>query len=121
MARHYPEAEPEEESPCVKCGACCANYRVSFYWSEVDAHPSGTVPVALTVPVSLYHAAMRGTEGARPRCAALEGDIGKSVRCGIYDVRPSPCRGFVAGDERCDEARIAHGLVPLGMAPAPGE
>lgn len=108
----------DTDSPCIKCGACCANYRVSFYWSEVDAHPNGTVPVALTVPVSLYHSAMLGTEGARPRCVALEGDIGKSVRCGIYDVRPTPCQGFVAGDERCDSARLAHGLVPLGLVPS---
>ena len=37
-------------NPCESCGACCAQFRVSFYWSESDAHPGGRVPASLTVP-----------------------------------------------------------------------
>ncbi len=22
------------ENPCINCGACCAYFRVSFYWAE---------------------------------------------------------------------------------------
>jgi Fe-S-cluster containining protein len=62
---------------------------------------------------------MLGTETTTPRCASLEGRIGASVRCTIYERRPSPCREFkqswVDGhrNERCDAARAAHGLPPL--------
>ena len=24
-------------NPCLDCGACCASFRVSFYWSEAEA------------------------------------------------------------------------------------
>ncbi|THB82127.1 YkgJ family cysteine cluster protein, partial [Pantoea allii] len=24
----------EISNPCVSCGACCAHFRVSFYWAE---------------------------------------------------------------------------------------
>lgn len=62
---------------------------------------------------------MRGTDRKPPRCIALEGDIGRSVRCTIYERRASPCRDFQASwvdgqhNERCDRARAAHGLPPL--------
>ncbi|EEX7666747.1 YkgJ family cysteine cluster protein, partial [Escherichia coli] len=23
-------------NPCMTCGACCAFFRVSFYWAEAD-------------------------------------------------------------------------------------
>lgn len=107
-------------SPCLRCGACCAMFRVSFYWSESDAHPEGVVPHALTVPLGLHHAAMRGTERATPRCVALTGEIGRAVGCGIYAQRPTPCRDFAVADERCNKARRAHGLPPLEAAP-PGD
>jgi Fe-S-cluster containining protein len=76
-------------------------------------------PAELTVPVSGHLVAMRGTEGKFPRCVALEGSIGHSVRCSVYENRASPCRSFQASwadgrhNERCDRARAAHGLPPL--------
>jgi Fe-S-cluster containining protein len=79
-------------NPCTTCGACCAQFRVSFYWSESDAHPGGRVPAAFTVAVTPHRLAMRGTEGRSPRCAALEGEVGEPVRCTIYEQRPTPCR-----------------------------
>ena len=100
---------------CQRCGACCAAFRVSFYWSETDAHPEGAVPASLTVPVSPYHVAMRGTERSPVRCAALDGEVGVQVSCRIYDRRSTTCREFDAGDDRCDEARRRHGLAPLAQ------
>ncbi|MBU4610098.1 YkgJ family cysteine cluster protein [Achromobacter sp. GG226] len=99
--------------PCIRCGACCANFRVSFYWAETDMHPEGIVPAGLTVPLTFHHVAMRGTEQRKPRCEVLVGEIGVSVGCQIYAQRPSPCREFEAGDPRCDQARARHGLPPL--------
>ena len=106
-------------NPCIDCGACCAHFRVSFHWSEAASGQGGATPAELTTKVSPHHAAMRGTCGDSPRCVALDGDIGKEVRCRIYDRRPSPCREFEASwvngvrSERCDKAREAHGLPPL--------
>ncbi|MBI4938245.1 MAG: YkgJ family cysteine cluster protein [Nitrosomonadales bacterium] len=104
--------------PCLNCGACCASFRVSFYWSETDAHPCGTVPQQLTAPVSPFHAAMLGTEHMPLRCIALTGAIGKSAYCSIYPLRPSTCREFDVADPRCAKARQDHGLPLPEMASA---
>jgi Fe-S-cluster containining protein len=44
------------------------------------------------------------------RCIALEGKIGMSVKCSIYNCRPVSCRKFVVGSELCLEARKAKGI-----------
>lgn len=109
-------------NPCITCGACCAYFRASFHWLETTAAPNGLTPAELTVPVTRHLVAMRGSDRSTPRCVALAGDIGHSVRCTIYDRRASPCRDFPYSwadgvhNERCDRARAAHGLPPL---PAP--
>ncbi|ENO4720751.1 YkgJ family cysteine cluster protein, partial [Escherichia coli] len=38
-------------NPCMTCGACCAFFRVSFYWAEAD-DAGGNVPVSLTEQIS---------------------------------------------------------------------
>jgi Fe-S-cluster containining protein len=106
----------DNTNPCLDCGACCASFRVSFYWAEADAHPCGTVPQQLTAPVSLFLAAMKGTVQEPLRCAALEGEIGKSARCSIYPLRSSTCREFDVDDPRCNQARQRHGLPALPPA-----
>lgn len=104
--------------PCLACGACCATYRVSFYWGELQG-AGGTVPDALAEQVAPFLAAMAGTNRAEPRCGALVGDVGGATRCAIYAERPTPCRELVASwehgvaDEKCDRARVRHGLPPL--------
>ncbi len=107
------------EELCLNCGACCANFRVSFHWSEADPEQGGEVPPPLTVPVDPYRVAMRGTEARPVRCVALQGDVGGCVACTIYAQRPTPCRDFAVSwangvrNERCDQARAAWGLPPL--------
>lgn len=98
---------------CLACGACCAAFRVSFYWAESDAHPAGTVPQHLTTPLTPHHVAMRGTEKHPIRCIALAGEVGQSASCGIYPLRSTTCRDFSAGDDHCAAARQKHGLAPL--------
>lgn len=98
--------------PCLRCGACCAAFRVSFYWAE-------PVPDELTVRISPFLAAMDGTDRPTPRCVALAGDVGTAAHCTIYEARPTPCREFAASWEdgtanpRCDAARARHDLPPL--------
>jgi uncharacterized protein len=95
---------------CQTCGACCAYFRVSFYWAETDAHPQGSVPKAMTKSISPYHVAMQGTTIKPPRCVALDGNIGESVGCSIYEKRSSTCREFEMGTDECIKARREHGL-----------
>jgi Fe-S-cluster containining protein len=106
-------------SPCQTCGACCAQFRVSFYWAEGDDTLGGWVPIALTQRVDAQRRAMRGTLSKPVRCVALKGELGQAVSCGIYAKRPSPCREFDAWladgtpDERCQQARARIGLPVL--------
>jgi Fe-S-cluster containining protein len=95
---------------CQRCGACCAHYRVSFYWAEADDAPGGHIPAALTQPLNAHMRCMSGTSSKQPRCVALQGDIGHSVGCGIYEQRPQVCREVMPGDPQCLKARAAHGL-----------
>lgn len=106
---------------CTRCGACCAAFRVDFHVSELASRDGeGDVPDSLTVPLTASLCRMRGTDEGPPRCAALEGEIGRSVRCTIYAHRPSPCRDFSPysalgiGEDGCDRARTKHGLPLLG-------
>jgi Fe-S-cluster containining protein len=69
---------------------------------------------------------MKGTLRGLIRCVALEGEIGKSVRCRVYANRPSTCREFAVSweegkhHELCDRARMAHGLPPLAPPESDG-
>jgi len=95
---------------CQQCGACCAYFRVSFYWSE--AAELG-LPDAAVERIAPLLASMSGTNQPAPRCHSLEGQVGQSVRCRVYSQRPSPCRELQRGDERCNRARARHALAPL--------
>jgi Fe-S-cluster containining protein len=106
-------------NPCMTCGACCAHYRVSFYWAEADESVGGAVPAPLTEKLNDFFSAMKGTNQKNPRCLALQGAVGSCVRCAIYEKRPSACRELSYSwengvhNERCERARIAWGLPPL--------
>ncbi len=113
------------ENPCLQCGACCAKYRVSFYWGEAERARGGAVPPELTEDLTGLIRCMKGTNQKPPRCIALEGRVGTRVRCAIYAHRPGACREFgicrehgvsraSEGElERCSQARAAWGLRPL--------
>jgi len=109
----------ETTNPCLTCGACCAFYRASFYWAEVESSTPGGVPDHLVDKLNDFRVVMKGTMGSAPRCIALMGIIGKSVHCSIYQQRASVCRAFQPSlldgvvNERCDRARMAHGIEPL--------
>ncbi|WP_348946072.1 YkgJ family cysteine cluster protein [Chitinibacter sp. FCG-7] len=98
---------------CMSCGACCASFRVSFYFGESDAVPGGTVPNALVEPVTPFLVAMRGTNQPQPHCTALQGRVGEAASCGIYELRASTCREVDVGDERCNTARARYGLPAI--------
>jgi Fe-S-cluster containining protein len=111
---------------CQHCGACCATFRVSFYWSEADPSAGGNVPADLTDSLYPYRCCMKTDGPASHRCVALDGKIGSEVHCHIYSNRPSPCRDFGFDESgrvvqedinRCNSARERFGLPPLNIHP----
>jgi Fe-S-cluster containining protein len=109
----------QQENPCISCGICCSNFRVSFYHGEIEGMPCGWVPAHLVEKLTESRACMQGTSQKNPRCVALSGTLGAQTACTIYAQRPSPCREFEAWEEdglpneRCQKLRVAHGLARL--------
>lgn len=105
-------------NPCLSCGACCAHFRVSFFWGEAQS-AGGSVPDEYLTAINPTFVAMQGTECQPAHCIALEGEVGAKVSCTIYAQRSTSCRDFQASWQNgehnpdCDAARIAHGLPPL--------
>jgi Fe-S-cluster containining protein len=96
------------QDACLSCGACCAYFRVSFYWAEGIPMPEN-----YTEPVTAVYSCMVGTNQKNPRCIALNGEIGKQVSCGMYESRSSSCKEVQIADEQCNKARQAHNIIPL--------
>ena len=86
-------------NPCISCGACCAHFRVSFYWAESEAKG---LAVELTEQINSFFSCMKGTNQAAPRCDALAGEIGGQVACTVYEQRPEACKEVQSGDEKCN-------------------
>lgn len=96
------------QDACLSCGACCAFFRVSFYWAEGEIMPEGVMDELTPV-----YSCMKGTNQKNPRCIMLSGEIGQQVSCTMYEQRSSTCKEVQAGDAQCNKARSAHGLIPL--------
>lgn len=107
-----------DSNPCLRCGACCAHFRVSFLWGECQS-AGGVVPDDRVVLITPHRVVMLGTESKPVRCTALLGEVGEGVRCTLYEQRSSTCREFesswVNGEHNahCDDARCTYGLPPL--------
>lgn len=100
---------------CLACGACCATFRVSFYWAEAVVFG---LPDDLVEQLTPWYACLAGTNAASPRCRALQGEVGSRVVCSAYGHRPSPCREVLPGDGRCLLARERCGLISGGSTGA---
>jgi len=99
-------------NPCQNCGACCALYRVSFYWAEADIDQGGTVPPELTEPLPPFLTCMRGTNQPHARCAAL-----RSSTCREFGIHAENGQLAISPEdlERCNRARAAWGLPPMRL------
>ena len=100
---------------CLTCGACCASFRVSFYWSESDEAVASGVPPDMTCHVAPLLCAMKGTDRPDPWCIALQGSVGGSVWCSIYDRRPSVCHEVVPSATAHDRSGACHLWVWLKL------
>ena len=92
------------ESPCQSCGACCA---YSETWPRFSTESDAALEL---IPAKLVNARGSGMRCEGDRCAALQGEIGKTTACGIYPVRPEVCRTCMPGDAECAMARRKFGL-----------
>jgi len=114
---------------CTRCGACCAAERGAMPGEPYVAleprdlerlppHPRRNLLVIKTsrfIPVLkeetwAYDLRTKRNKQGLVTCVALKGEVGKSVSCSLYDVRPSVCRGFEPGSKACHEARKCEGL-----------
>ncbi len=128
LAKCYNHSLMGRGNPCIQCGACCAFFRVSFFWEEANPEDPASVPLELTESIDGLRQCMKGTNQPHPRCVALSGEIGEKVGCAIYDRRSSVCQEFglhenaqgitVNGIDlvRCNQARKAWNLPPLTRA-----
>ena len=103
---------------CQSCGACCCNpaeNRAEGYRDYVPVE-AGSRLLRRRRILDRYTAAGAGGErhlklvGAEERCAALEGPLGRRVRCAIHADRPAACRKVVPGSERCRQYRKERGI-----------
>jgi Fe-S-cluster containining protein len=116
--REFINMPSNKTNPCLNCGACCSNFRVSFYHGEMDVQSGGFVPSELTTQVNSHFACMSGTEQGG-KCIALNGEVGCENSCSIYENRPSPCREFEVWDKsgkpnpQCQTLRSKNGIALL--------
>jgi uncharacterized protein len=100
---------------CLTCGVCCAAV-LHVQAGSGDAAPSENIwditIAAHKDDVVIDRVLKRDVETGR--CAALGGDLGREIKCEIYPIRPSLCRKFDAGSDKCHALRRAYGLeAPL--------
>jgi Fe-S-cluster containining protein len=95
---------------CRSCGACCGAADEDEGAASVDAtdrERMGQRRVQLYVLGSTTAAQWKrqrsGPCAGREAllCSALRGSLFERVSCAMYDVRPSVCRDFVPGSDRC--------------------
>lgn len=106
-----PREEPVPD--CITCGACCAAFPVVSVGAEskiaVDDRWDVTIDGANgEIVVDRYM--RRDPESLA--CVALDGSLGLSCSCRIYNDRPRTCSVFEAGSDRCRELRRAYGFEP---------
>ena len=92
---------------CQACGACCAT---DASWPRFSLETDEEIA---RIPEALIAESLSGMRCANDRCLALAGEIGKTTRCTIYDVRPQVCRSCMPGDEACLMARARHKLYDM--------
>ncbi len=95
---------------CTTCGVCCefaVLVPVSFEESKQIARTIDVLLDDVEEEIVIDRILPRNSDG---RCENLMGRLGESIGCSIYEKRPSPCRDFEAGSDRCHEFRRMYGI-----------
>jgi Fe-S-cluster containining protein len=100
---------------CTKCAACCQDNEVIMQDEDLQRFKDGGRPDLTKAPFVKRHKDGRIllTLLDDKRCRHLKRDN----KCGIYDIRPHPCREFPMGSECCmfarwDVLKLHDGLPP---------
>ena len=107
MARVMSEAQDDLSAICQACGACCA---YSAEWPRFSLEDDAALA---RIPEQFVDDANGRMRCIGDRCSALQGEIGGTTACGVYEVRPDVCRACLPGDDACAMARRRHGLPDL--------
>lgn len=106
-----------ERYECDKCGACCQGTLIV----EADALDILREPRLIdadevhrgkTVEQLVGEIQTQG-KAVLLACGRPCTFLGADKMCSIYPTRPNACVGMQAGDEQCQDARLAAGLAPL--------
>jgi len=106
-----PSATPIPD--CLTCGACCSYLLCvavkptdptdnSYFWKITNENKLGEIVVDQFM--------RRDSETID--CVALDGEVGGTISCRIYEERPQVCREFEAGSDKCHALRRAYGIEP---------
>ena len=90
--------EQVDDFDCKSCGACCC-----FKWSWPVLRRDRSD--AVNIPKEMVRTDYPLMKTIDNRCIALDGKVGESVCCKIYNDRPNSCRQFEQGSDLCKEAR----------------
>lgn len=86
---------------CTKCGACCSTFEVRF---------AGPHNISEEYYIKINPNVSELKRDSCNRCSALEGNVGESVKCLIYEDRPYVCSNFISGGERCIALRHRYSI-----------
>lgn len=102
---------------CNQCGACCVShnekiqYRVALTdQSDIDRLPDRAKAWVFMSPEAGKALRTKTDEDGFRVCMGLEGKIGGSPVCSIYENRPKLCRNFATGSKNCHKYRRLAGL-----------
>jgi Fe-S-cluster containining protein len=108
------------EFDCQTCGACCVSPYSSDAYVALDESEATRLALARLLvifqrqagdpPEFLPKLGTKLSANATRVCAAFEGIVSSTCRCGIYEGRPNACRYFEVGGNACREARRRIGL-----------
>lgn len=98
---------------CLSCGACCASLICVGVRPGEDGDRSDQWEIVSDSDEGLVVDVFLKRDHETLACIALDGVVGETVACRIYESRPSMCHHFEAGSDRCHAIRRAYGLEPF--------
>ena len=110
---------PPMRPSCDQCGACCKGHLIveAYELDVLREQHLATADIGEWTRDMTYETLIAALEQEGRCLVIVGGDECKFLRgdntCAIYPTRPNVCVGLQAGDEQCQEARIAEGLPPL--------
>lgn len=97
---------------CLTCGACCTYLFIIGVKPSDDAPPETVWNVTDESGEIVIDSYLK-RDAETLFCTALEPAENGKMPCGIYENRPSACRKFEAGSDKCHALRRIYGYEPF--------